>query len=132
MALYRYILGENPLFDALVYKNLLDLTTHPTADDIYQMVKKEYPHISFDTVNRTLLTFKEIGIVDVIEIFGGAKRFDPDITNHHHSHCMQCGKIIDFKNRFYDDLRTPEDLCNNFQVMSKRVILRGLCKACIK
>ena len=113
-----------------IYRQLLNSDTHPTADAIYQIVRQEYPNISYDTVNRTLFTFAEIGVVDVVEIFGGAKRFDPNVTNHHHLHCTQCGKIIDFQNRTYDNLHVPEEVGKNFQVISKRVVLKGLCKDC--
>lgn len=113
-----------------IYKALLKSDTHPTTDTIYQNVKKEYPYISFDTVNRTLLTFAQTGIVDVVEIFGGAKRFDPNIKHHHHLHCIQCGKVFDFYSRAYDNLKVPGELQSQFQVTSKRVILKGLCKEC--
>lgn len=115
-----------------IYRELLHSTTHPTADTIYQLVKKEYPNISFDTVNRTLLTFAQIGILDVVEIFGGAKRFDTDVKDHHHLHCVRCGKIQDFINEDYDNLDIPADIQNYFQVKSKRVILKGICMACSK
>ena len=113
-----------------IYKKLLDSNTHPTADAIFQIVKREYPNISFDTVNRTLLTFADIGIVDVVETFGGAKRFDPNVTNHHHLHCTKCGKVFDFFSRAYDNLKVPEELHAQFQVTSKRVVLKGLCNEC--
>jgi Fur family peroxide stress response transcriptional regulator len=113
-----------------IYKELVKSDNHPTTDAIYQNVKQEYPHISFDTVNRTLLTFAETGIVDAIEIFGGAKRFDPNLKNHHHLHCTQCGKVFDFYSRAYDNLKVPEELQTQFQVTSKRVVLKGLCNEC--
>ena len=113
-----------------IYQELLESGTHPTADNIYQIVKKEYPNISFDTINRTLLTFAEIGIVDVVEIFGGAKRFDPNIINHHHLHCTQCGNVFDFYNRDFDNLKVPKGIREKFQITSKRVILKGICKEC--
>ncbi len=106
------------------------MDTHPTADAIYQIVKGEYPNISFDTVNRTLLTFAEIGIVDIVEIFGGAKRFDSKVTTHHHLHCIRCGNVFDFYCRAYDNLKVPEEVCEQFQVVSKRVVLKGVCKTC--
>ena len=115
-----------------IYQELLKSDTHPTADSIYQVVKREYPNISYDTVNRTLLTFAKIGVVDVVETFGGAKRFDPNVANHHHLHCTQCNKIIDFQNQVYDNLKIPEGISDNFQVISKRVVLKGLCKTCLK
>jgi Fur family transcriptional regulator, peroxide stress response regulator len=115
---------------AAIFKVILDSDKHPTADAVYRAIQQDYPNISFDTVNRTLLTFAGIGVVDVVEIFGGAKRFDPNVANHHHLHCVRCGTIIDFQNRSYDNLKVPEDLRDQFQVISKRVVLRGLCKAC--
>ncbi len=115
-----------------IYKELLISDKHPTADAIYQAVKKEYPNISFDTVNRTLLKFAEIGLLEVVEIFGGAKRFDTDVRDHHHLHCMRCGKIQDFIHVGYDNLAVPEDIHNYFQVKRKRVVLKGICKACSK
>jgi len=113
-----------------IYRELLNSATHPAADTIYQIVKKEYTNISFDTVNRTLLTFAKIGLVEVVETFGGAKRFDPNVTNHHHIHCTQCGKILDFYSRAYDNLAVPDGVYEQFQVVSKRVILKGICKEC--
>ncbi len=113
-----------------IYKELFHLDTHPTADGIYQIVKREYPHISFDTVNRTLLTFAENGIVDVVATFGGAKRFDPNVQTHHHLHCTKCGKVFDFYSRSYDDLKVPEEVRAQFQVMSRRVVLKGICMKC--
>jgi Fur family peroxide stress response transcriptional regulator len=113
-----------------IYQALLHLKTHPTADAIFQIVRKEYPNISFDTVNRTLLTFAGIGLLDVVEIFGGAKRFDPNVTDHHHLHCTQCSQIIDFYDRAYDNLEVPEGVHEQFHVISKRVVLKGICKVC--
>lgn len=115
-----------------IFRELSRSDSHPTADEIYQIVKKEYPSISFDTVNRTLLTFANIGIVDVIEIFGGAKRFDPNVANHHHLHCTRCGKILDFSSQAYDNLEVPEKVHNQFEVISKRVVLRGICRECLQ
>ena len=113
-----------------IYQELLQSDTHPTTDAVYQSVKREYPNISFDTVNRTLLTFADIGIVDVVEIFGGAKRFDPNVANHHHLHCTQCGKVFDFYSQDFDNLQVPKDVSKQFQVTTKRVVLKGICKEC--
>lgn len=114
----------------VIYSELLNSDAHPSADTIYRAVKREYPNISYDTVNRTLLTFAEIGVVDVVETFGGAKRFDPQVTPHHHLHCTRCGQVIDFYNRAYDDLEVPESVGDQFQVFGKRVVLTGICESC--
>ena len=113
-----------------IYKELLNSEKHPTADAIYQAVKMEYPNISFDTVNRTLLTLSEIGILDVVEVFGGAKRFDTNIKDHHHLHCIRCGSIQDFIHNDYDHLNVPGEILDGFQVLRKRVVLKGICSKC--
>jgi Fur family peroxide stress response transcriptional regulator len=102
------------------------------VDDIYQIIKNEFPNISYDTVNRTMLTFAEIGIVDLVEVYGGAKRFDPNVTNHHHLHCVSCGKILDFHNDRYNNLGIPDEVRQKFRVLAGRVVLKGICEQCSK
>jgi Fur family peroxide stress response transcriptional regulator len=113
-----------------IYKELTQAKTHPTADEMFQIVKKEFPNISYDTVNRTLLTFTKIGLVDVIPTKGGPRRFDPGMDEHHHFHCLDCGKIVDFCDNEFDRLGIPDHIQNNFMVYTKRVVLNGLCKKC--
>jgi Fur family peroxide stress response transcriptional regulator len=113
-----------------IYRALIRSDQHPTADMMFQAVREEYPSISFDTVNRTLLTFAGIGLVDVVEVFGGPKRFDPEIDDHHHLHCTACGRIIDFDNAHYSHLAVPADIARRFTVISKRVVLKGFCETC--
>jgi Fur family peroxide stress response transcriptional regulator len=97
---------------------------------MYQTIRQTFPNISFDTVNRTLLTFARIGVVDVVETFGGPKRFDSDVGDHHHLHCTACGRIIDFTYDAYANLEIPESIAGRFTVTGKRVVLRGLCSDC--
>lgn len=115
-----------------VYKELLKSKKHPTADEMFKTVKQEFPNISYDTVNRTLLTFAAIGLVDVVSTKGGPRRFDPVMDNHHHFHCVNCGKIIDFYSEQYSNLKIPQEIEDDFTVFTKRVVLNGLCKQCRK
>ncbi len=112
------------------YRALVLSKQHPTADLMYRTIKKSFPNISFDTVYRTLLTLAEIGVVDVVEVFGGPKRFDPDVGDHHHLHCMACGKIIDFEYDRYPNLDVPQAIAGQFKVTGKRVVVKGYCETC--
>lgn len=116
----------------LIYEELLKAKDHPTADDIHKRIVRKAPHISFDTVNRTLLTFSKIGITHVVEGYGQAKRFDPDMDAHHHFRCVRCGCIIDFRNKAYDGLTVPKGISGRFEVTRKKVVLEGLCGRCQK
>lgn len=113
-----------------IYKELLKAKDHPSADMLYKRVRKVFPNISFDTVYRTLLSFSEIGIADVVEGYGEPKRFDPDIRNHHHFRCMKCGKIKDLGIALLEDIRIPEEISKDITVIRKKLIIEGLCKDC--
>jgi len=115
-----------------IYQELLGASDHPSADLVYQRVRKKFPHISLDTVNRTVLAFADLGIINVVEGYGKPKRFDPNIENHHHFQCIKCHKIIDFHNKGYDRLEIPNDIKNRLTVFNKKVVLEGLCSKCRK
>jgi len=115
-----------------IYQELLKAKDHPSADIIYKRIVKKIPNISFDTVNRTLVTFSKIGIASIVEGYGQPKRYDPDIRTHHHFRCIQCNSIIDFNNKEYDNITVPEELNRQFSVISKKVVLEGLCIKCRK
>ncbi|MFH1799465.1 MAG: transcriptional repressor [Candidatus Omnitrophota bacterium] len=113
-----------------IYKELSRSFNHPSADRIFQNIKKKFPNISFDTVNRTVLTFSEIGLVRMVEGCGDARRFDPNTHQHHHLRCVKCHSIIDFQNKTYDELQIPKKLPSHFKILSKKMILEGLCEDC--
>jgi Fur family peroxide stress response transcriptional regulator len=115
-----------------IYQELLKAKDHPSADVIYRRLVKKIPNISFDTVNRTLLTFSQIGITNIVEGYGQPKRYDPDITTHHHFRCIQCNNIIDFHNKAYDNITVPQEIQTQCTVLNKKVVLEGLCDKCSK
>jgi Fur family peroxide stress response transcriptional regulator len=115
-----------------IYQELLKARDHPSADVIYRRLVKKIPNISFDTINRTLLTFSQIGIANIVEGYGQPKRYDPDIQPHHHFRCIQCNNIIDFHNKAYDNITVPQKIQNQFTVFHKKVVLEGLCDRCNK
>jgi Fur family transcriptional regulator, peroxide stress response regulator len=115
-----------------IYQELIKAKDHPSADIIYKRIIKKIPNISFDTVNRTLLTFSKIGITNIVEGYGQPKRYDPDMHAHHHFRCIQCNSIIDFHNKDYDNIAVSEDIKKQFTVINKKVVLEGFCNKCRK
>ena len=114
-----------------VYRALLTDTDHPTAEDVHRSVRRELPGITFDTVNRTLLTFVEAGMIQQVEGLDRHRRFDPHTNPHHHFYCIRCGKIVDIESDQYRELEGPETVKRRFRVLSQRVVLQGLCEACV-
>ncbi|HBF35887.1 MAG TPA: transcriptional repressor [Firmicutes bacterium] len=114
-----------------IYQELLKATDHPSIDDVFNRVRNQLPNISFDTVYRTALSLADLGIIDIIES-GGPKRFDANISLHHHFHCLKCQKIIDFDCEYYDQITVPKELQSRFKIFNQRVVLEGLCADCDK
>jgi Fur family peroxide stress response transcriptional regulator len=83
-------------------------------------------------VNRTLLTFHNIGIINVVEGYGEPRRFDPDIENHHHFRCIECNAIVDFDYKMFYSLKVPDEIQKKFFVLNKKVLLEGYCDKCRK
>lgn len=113
-----------------IYEEVQKASNHPSAETIYRKLKPVHPNLSFDTVNRTLLTFAKMGLVQIVEGTGDVRRFDPNTTQHHHFRCIDCRKIIDFYHKEYDELRIPKALRNKISVTRTWVVLEGICNRC--
>lgn len=74
---------------------LMTRKDHPTADDVYMNVKKDFPNISLGTVYRNLSFLSERGEIVKLSYEGGADHYDANIEPHYHFVCTKCGRIID-------------------------------------
>jgi Fur family peroxide stress response transcriptional regulator len=127
----RYNLNVTPQRIA-IYQELIKAKNHPDAEDVFERIKTILPEISLDTVYRTLAKFTEIGLINLVEGYGEAKRYDPDTGNHHHFRCRKCNKIVDFQNKTYDNLKIPKTFQRNFKVTNVKVLLEGTCDKCAR
>ena len=79
---------------------------HPSADEIYDAVRVEMPHISLSTVYRNLDFLQRNGIIKAIETGGGQRRFDYNTEDHHHIRCVECRKVEDIELDLNNDEKT--------------------------
>ena len=68
---------------------------HPTADAIYEKVRKILPRVSMGTVYRNLNSLAKSGDIRQLDIADGTSRFDGNTDNHYHFRCEECGHIFD-------------------------------------
>ena len=86
-----------------IYKFIKTREDHPTADQIYQGLKINYPTFSLGTIYKTLHTLNELGLIQELGFENGSIRYDPDITPHINVVCTSCGKIYDYKSKKIDE-----------------------------
>lgn len=68
---------------------------HPTAKQVYELVRQKIPNISLGTVYRNLSELSVDGTILSLSVNDGFEHFDGDSTPHWHLHCRRCGKITD-------------------------------------
>jgi len=110
-----------------VYEVLLKSDNHPTVEEIYEEVKKQYPYVSLATVYRTLETLENIGLVKKVCFWGNSARYDANTEEHHHLICEKCGKIEDVK--LEQKLNIPKEF-HGYKTESYSVNIYGVCPDC--
>jgi len=97
---------------------------HPSADEVYELVKKENPSISRATVYRNLNILAEDGFLRKLFLSSGATRFDTNVKLHDHFYCEKCGVIIDLEDS--STIKIPI----GFEVHSHSTTFYGICQKC--
>ena len=109
---------------------------HLTAEEIYEIVKAEFPEIGLATVYRTIQLLSGLGLVESIQLGDGYVRYEigkigGTEAHHHHLICLGCGKIISFRDDLLDELEKRIKESVSFQVINHEVKLYGYCEACL-
>ncbi len=109
---------------------LKNTQTHPTADWIYEEVKKEIPNISLGTVYRNLRILKETGEIRELNYGSSYSRFDGNSSNHYHFVCTECGAVLDVSLEIVEDINQQVEKCINAKVKYHRTEFYGKCSSC--
>lgn len=103
---------------------------HPSAEKIYQEVRRQLPAISFNTVYKTLEILCQKGLVNKVNPLHEVARYDGETGRHVHLVCRQCHTIADLHRRpEAQPPFTPEEL-QGFRVERQSFTLWGLCPRC--
>ncbi len=112
-----------------IYQALYFTKEHPSAELIYQQVKKRFPMISLGTVYKTLEKFFEVGLIQKVSPITEVARYDAVTNPHHHMVCLDCQSIQDADDVIGDQkIALPEK--NGFHVVRQQVVLQGYCPHC--
>ncbi|MCE5239867.1 transcriptional repressor [bacterium] len=79
----------------IVLEELCKLTSHPTVDELFLIVRERLPRISLATVYRNLELLAEQGVILKLELAGHQRRFDGWAAPHAHIRCEACGAVAD-------------------------------------
>lgn len=114
----------------VILEELRKVTSHPTADEIYDMVRQRLPRISLGTIYRNLDVLAESGEILKLESAGNQKRFDGNVMPHAHIRCTRCGKVGDVMGAPANQASVAGVMVEGFTVLAARVEFEGVCDAC--
>ena len=116
----------------LILKTLKENCIHPTAEQLYELIRREEPTVSLATVYRNLNLLAENGMVKKIEGLDGTAHFDHQTFDHYHFICAKCNRVFDIPCDIAPDLAQDVEIRTGIRIASYDVSFRGTCKSCQK
>jgi len=104
--------------------------SHPTADWVYNEVRKQIPNISLGTVYRNLRLLCQSGEISELDLCDSLSRFDARQDAHYHFRCEKCGRVFDIDEPVKNDINGRVARKTGFRVIYHNLEFRGLCREC--
>lgn len=113
-----------------ILKVLRQADSHPSADGIYDEVRKIMPNISKGTVYRNLKILLEKGEIVELNLSGIVSRYEGSLDSHYHFRCDKCGRVFDLDVPVDNELNDRVAKRTGFNVKHHQLEFRGLCREC--
>lgn len=114
----------------VISQELRAVTSHPTADDVYEMVRRRLPHISLGTVYRDLHLMSKQGEIQKLRLGSTRSRFDGNPQARYHVRCPACGCIADMPIGPVPEIAQAARGVSDYELTGHCLEFFGLCPAC--
>ena len=104
--------------------------SHPTAEQLYETLRPDYPSLSLSTVYQTLDAFLRTGLCRRVSASGDRLRIDGTPQDHDHAICYACGTVFDIDRQLLPLPAPPSTLPQGLQVTGLRVEYDVICPPC--
>ena len=109
---------------------LSKLASHPTADELYRIVRRRLPRISLGTVYRNLDILTRRGIIGRLPTASAQGRFDGDTRDHYHVRCVDCSQVADVPVEPQARLEAAVRGNSEYEIIGHQLEFVGRCPAC--
>jgi Fur family ferric uptake transcriptional regulator len=116
----------------ILLEELAKAKNHPTACELYDIVRKRLPRIGLGTVYRNLELMAEAGIILKLEVGGSQKRFDADTAPHYHIRCSTCSRVENIDIDVIHSLVEAAAKKTSYKIINHHVEFTGECPDCQK
>lgn len=114
----------------VILEELRKVATHPSADEIYEMVRRRLPRISLGTIYRNLEILSENGDIRRLDTGSHLKRFDGRTEDHYHIRCLRCDRLVDACVDLGADIDRPVREVSDFLIVGHKLEFVGICPQC--
>ena len=114
----------------VILESLLERKDHPTAEQVYDLVRDRLPGLSRATVYRALEMLVQAGAARKVFHPGAVARFDPMVERHHHMVCQICGKLADVESSAIQDIPLADIRPSGFTITDYSINFTGICLGC--
>lgn len=104
--------------------------SHPSADWIYENLRKDFPNISLGTVYRNLALLTETGNIIKIQTTSNKEHFDGCTDTHHHFVCSKCSRILDVRVDGMENAKAEAAKKLQADVNDYSLVFYGVCAKC--
>jgi Fur family ferric uptake transcriptional regulator len=118
----------------LIFETLQSIQGHPTAEEVYALVKPRAPRLHLSTVYRTMHWLEEEGLVSSLWLEDDRRqeRFDTSFpSEHHHFVCSRCKEVIEFDSPDLARIQAQFEQAHSVHVESASLVFYGLCRNCL-
>jgi Fur family ferric uptake transcriptional regulator len=115
----------------IILEELGKVKSHPTANEVYDMVRKRLPRIGLGTVYRNLELMADSGVILKLEVGGTQKRFDATIDPHYHIRCSSCGKVDDIEMEVQEQINEAAEAISTYKILGHHIEFTGICGECM-
>ena len=113
-----------------VLEALKEARGHPSAEDVYLIVKRKNPRVALGTVYQALSVLEEIGVLGSKHWSDSPTRYDLNLQPHLDIRCAACGAVSEVPGVELGGLE--ENIRHNtpYEVTRTTLVVEGLCPSC--
>lgn len=115
-----------------ILRVFLQTEAHVSVEDLYKLVKRQYPNVGYTTVYRTMRLLFASGLCGEIDFGDGVLRYEHKYGHRHHDHliCTRCGGSIEVFNPQIEKMQDKMAQEHGFTPLKHKLEIFGVCKNC--
>ncbi len=113
-----------------VLEALSEARGHPSAEDVYLVVKRKNPRVALGTVYQALSVLEDIGVIESKHWSESPTRYDLNLDPHLDVRCVRCGEVAEVPGVEMGGIEHQIQANTPYEVTKAAMHIEGLCPEC--